>query len=104
MARDRDNSKDETATAKGREKKRSNKKERKALRKSKAEKEAREQGREEKAAGQASSLEKQTVLDLLDNPETKGRGLVAGNREKKEQVTGPHATTRGECSGQKRSS
>jgi hypothetical protein len=99
-ARVEDNLKAKTAPAKGREKKRSNKKERKALRKSKAEGE-RAQEREVKAEGQVSSLERQAVLDLLDNPEAKGRGLVGGNREKKEQGTGPHATSGGECSGQK---
>ncbi len=65
------------------------------------EKEASEQEREEGATGQTSGLEKQTALDLLNNPEAKGRGLVDGNREKKEQATGSQATSRGECSGQK---
>ncbi len=101
LAKNRDNSKDEAASAKGKEKKRNKKKEKKALGKSKVEKEASRQEREEGATGQTSSLEKQAVLDLLDNPEAKGRGLVAGNREKKEQVTGSQATSRRECSGQK---
>ncbi len=65
------------------------------------EKEAGGQEREEGAMGQTSGLEKQSALDLLDNPEAKGRGLVDGNREKKEQVMGPQVTSRGECSGQK---
>jgi hypothetical protein len=97
----RDNSKDEAASAKGKEKKRNKKKEKKALRKSKVEKEASEQERKERAAGLTSNLEEQTALDLLNNPEAKGRGLVAGNQEKKEQVTRSQATSRGECSGQK---
>ncbi len=67
----RDNSKDEAASAKGKEKKRNKKKEKKALRKSRVAKEASEQEREEGAAGRTSSLEKQTVLDLLNNPEAK---------------------------------
>jgi hypothetical protein len=101
LARDRGNSKDEATSARGKEKKRNKKKEKKASGKSKVEKEASGQERGEGAAGQAGGLEKQTALDLLNNPEAKGRGLVDGNREKKEQVTGPQATSRGECSGQK---
>ncbi len=99
--KNRDNSKSEEATAKGKEKKRNRKKERKALEKSTAEKEAGGQEKKEGATGQTSGLEKQTALDLVNNPEAKGRGLVDGSREKKEQVTGPQATSGGECSGQK---
>ncbi len=97
----RDNSKDEAAYAKGKEKKGNKKKEKKALKKSKVAKEASGQEKKEGAAGLPSSPEKQAALDLLNNPEAKGRGLVAGHREKKEQVTRPQATSGGECSGQK---
>jgi hypothetical protein len=100
-AKDRDNSKDEAASARGKKKKRNEKKEKKALGKSKMEKETCGQEREKGATGQASGLEKQTALDLLNNPEAKGRGLVDGNREKKEQAPGSQATSREECSGQK---
>ncbi len=99
--KNRDNSKSEAATAKGKEKKRNRKKEKKALEKSKVEKEAGGQGKKEGATDQTSGLGQQTAPDLINNPEAKGRGLVDGNREKKEQVTGPQATSGGECSGQK---
>jgi hypothetical protein len=52
-------------------------------------------------AGLTSNLEKQSALNLLNNPEAKGRGLAADNREKKKQVAGSQTTSRGECSGQK---
>ncbi len=97
----RENSRNEAASAKGKEKKRNKKKEKKALKKSSAAKGASEREREEGAAGLISNLEEQTALDLLNNPEAKGRGLVAKNREKKEQVTRSQATSRGECAGQK---
>jgi rubredoxin len=100
-AENRDNPRDEAAVARGREKKRSKKKGKKASGKNKTEKEAGKQGRKEGATGQTSELEKQAALDLLNNPEAKGRGLVDGNREKKEQATGSQATSRGECSGRK---
>ncbi len=99
--KNRDNSKSEAATAKGKEKKRNRKKERKALEKSKAEEGAGGQERREEATSRASGLGKQTVPDLVNNPEAKGRGLVDGKQEKKEQVTGPQTTSGGECSGQK---
>jgi hypothetical protein len=99
--KNRDSPKSEAATAKGKEKKRNKKKERKAPEKSIAKKEAGGQERKEEATGQASGLEKQAALDLANNPEAKGRGLVDGSREKKEQVTRPQATSGGECSGQK---
>ncbi len=97
----RENSRNEAASAKGKEKKRNKKKEKKALKKSKAVKGASEREGEKGAAGLTSNLEKQTALDLLNNPEAKGRGLVADNREEKEQVTRSQTTSRGECSGQK---
>jgi hypothetical protein len=87
------------ATANGKEKKKNRKKERKALGKNTAEKEAGGRERKEGATGLANSLEKKPALDLANNPEAKGRGLVVGGREKKEQVTGPQATSGGECSG-----
>ncbi len=99
--KNRDNSKDKAASAKGKEKKRDKRKEKKALGKSKEKKKANGQERGEGATGQTSGLEKQTALDLLNNPEVKGRGLVDDNREKKEQATGSQVTSRGECSRQK---
>jgi hypothetical protein len=81
--------------------KRNKKKEKKALKKSKAAKGNGEQEGEKGAAGLTSNLERQTALDLLNNPEAKGRGLVASNREKKEPVTRSQTISRGECSGQK---
>jgi hypothetical protein len=99
-ARDEDNPKAKTAPAKGRGKKRSNKKEKKALKKSQARVE-RAQEREVEVTGQASSLERQEIPDLLDNPEAKGRGLVDGNQEKKNRGARPHATSGEEWSGQK---
>jgi hypothetical protein len=100
-AKDRNNLKDGAASARGKKKKRNEKKEKKALGKSKMDKETSGQEREMGATGQANGLGKQTALDLLNNPEAKGRGLVDGSQEKKEQASGPQATSRGECSGQK---
>jgi hypothetical protein len=97
----KDDFKSEAATVKGKEKKRNKRKERKARETSKAEKEAGGQEKKEKATNQASRLVRQTAPDPANNPEAKGRGLVDGDREKKEQVTGPQATSGGECSGQK---
>ncbi len=99
--KNRGNSKGEAATAKGKEKKKNRKKERKAPEKGTAEKEAGGREKKEGATGQTNSLEKQPAPDLVNNPEAKGRGLVDGSRERKEQVTGPLATSGGECSGQK---
>jgi hypothetical protein len=93
-------SRNEVASTRGQEKRKNRKKE-KTLKKSKAAKGASEQEREKGAAGTTSDREKQSALDLLDNPEAKGRGLVADNRGKKEQVAGSQTTPRGECSGQK---
>jgi hypothetical protein len=101
LAVNRDNSKDEAVSAKGKEKKRDKKREKKALRKSRVAKKASEQEKKEGAAGLSCNPEKQVARDLLNNPEAKGRGLVAGHRGKKEQVTRPQATSGGECSGQK---
>ncbi len=95
------NSKNEAASAKGQEKRRNKKKERKALRKSKAAEGASGQEGVKGTAGPTSNPEKQSALDLLNNPEAKGRGLVADNREEQEQVTGSQTTSRGECSGRK---
>jgi hypothetical protein len=100
-AKNKDNARSEAATAKGKEKKKSRRKEKKALEKSKAEKKAGGQEKKEGATDRASRLEKQTAPDLVNNPEAKGRGLVDEDRDKKEQVTGPQATSGGECSGQK---
>ncbi len=98
----RDNPNGEAAIAKSKEKKRSKKKKKKALKKkSEAEKEASEQEKKEGVAGLACNGEKQTALDLLNNPEAKGRGLAAGHHGKREQVTRSQATSGGECSGQK---
>ncbi len=96
--KNRDNSRDKAASAKGKEKKRNKKKGKKVLGKSKAEKKAGGHEREKGVTDQTSGLEKQTALDLLNNPEAKGRGLIDGNQEKKEQVTGSQATSRGDCS------
>jgi hypothetical protein len=60
---------------------------------------AQEEGKN--TAGLTSNQGKQAAPDLLSNPEAKGRGLVAGNREKEESVTRSKTTPRGECSGQK---
>jgi hypothetical protein len=95
------NSRNEAASANGQEKRRNKKKEKKALKKSKAAKGASERGGEKGTADLTNNLEKQSALDLLNNPEAKGRGLVASNREKKGQAAGSQMTSRGECSGQK---
>ncbi len=95
------NSKNEAASTKNQEKRRNKKKERKALKKSKEAEGASEQEGKKGTAGLTSSLKKQSALDLLNNPEAKGRGLGVDNREEKEQVAGSQTTSRGECSGQK---
>jgi hypothetical protein len=59
------------------------------------------QGKGRGAAGLTSNQGRQAAPDLLSNPEAKGRGLVAGDREKEESVTRSKTTPRGECSGQK---
>jgi hypothetical protein len=51
---------------------------------------------------QASRLVRQTAPDLADNPEAKGRGLAGGDREKKEQVTGPQPTQEGSVPDRRR--
>jgi hypothetical protein len=94
-------SRNKAASTRGQEKRKNRKKEKKALKKSKAAKGASEQEREKGTSGTTSDREKQSALDLLNNPEAKGRGLVADNRGKKEQVAGLQTTPRGECSGQK---
>jgi hypothetical protein len=100
-AKDKDDVKSKAVTVKSKEKKRSKKKEKKALEESKTVKEVSEQEKKGRTSGQASELGKQMAPDLADNPEAKGRGLTSGNHDKKEQVTGPQATSGGECSGQK---
>ncbi len=49
----------------------------------------------------AGSMERQVASDLAHNPEAKGRGLAEDVQQRKEQATGPPATSGGECSGQK---
>jgi hypothetical protein len=71
-------SRDRTASVKGKKKKKNEKKAKRALRKSRATEEIGKQEKKEGAAGLPSNLEKQTALDLLNNPEAKGRGLVDG--------------------------
>jgi hypothetical protein len=97
----KDDFESKAATAKGKERKRGRKKERKALEESKAEKKVNRQEKKAGATNQASRPVRQTAPDLANNPEAKGRGLVDGDCEKKEQVTGPQPTSGGECSGQK---
>ncbi len=97
----RENSRGEAASARGKEMKRNKKKEKKALKKSKAVKGDGEQRGEKGAAGLTSNPEKRTALDLLDNPEAKGRGLIASDRDKEEPATRSQTTSRGECFGQK---
>jgi hypothetical protein len=94
-------SRNEAASTRGQEKKKNRKKEKKALKKSKAAMGASKQEGEKRTAGTTSDREKPSALNLLTNPEAKGRGLIADSREKKEQVAGSQTTPRGECSGQK---
>jgi hypothetical protein len=89
----------EAASARGQEKRRNRKKEQKALKKGKAAKGASGQEGEKGTASITRNRERQPALDLLNNPEAKGRGLIADDREKKEQVAGSQTTPRGECSG-----
>ncbi len=93
--------KSKAAPAKGKEGKKNRKKEKKALGKGLAGRVADGRVKEERATSLADGLEKQPAPDLANNPEAKGRGLAEGNQEKKEQATGPQATSGGECSGQK---
>jgi hypothetical protein len=86
---DKDDFKSEAATAKGKEKRKNRKKERKARETSKAGKKTGGQEEKEKTTNQASRPARQAAPDLANNPEAKGRGLVDGERDKKEQITGP---------------
>ncbi len=94
-----DASKNEAATTKGKEKKRNRKKEKKVLGKNMAREETGERAEKEGATSQTNGLKKQPAPDIVNNPEAKGRELVGGDQEKKEQVTRPQATSGGECSG-----
>jgi hypothetical protein len=91
----------EAASVRSQEKRRSKKKEKRALKKSKAAKEASKRGGARGTAGSADNTVRRSALDLLNNPEAKGRGLAADDRERKEQVAESQTTSRGECSGQK---
>ncbi len=93
--------KEKVAVTEGKEKKRGKKKERKALKGGEAGRKARGQGREERAEGPACNRKEQAALDLLNNPETKGRGLGANQHAEEEEVTRLRATSGGEFSGQK---
>jgi hypothetical protein len=90
------------APANGKEKKKNGKKERKVLGKNTAEKKTGRQERKEGAADLANGLKRKPALDLANNPEAKGRGLVDSGQEKEEQVARPQGTSGGECSGQKK--
>jgi hypothetical protein len=100
-AEDKNDVKSKVVTARNKEKKRNKKKERKALEERRTVREVDEQEKKERASNPASKLGKQTAPDFADNPEAKGRGLASGNQDKKEQATGPQATSGGEYSGQK---
>ncbi len=97
----KESSRSKAASAKSKKTKRDKKKEKKALKKGKAAEEEGKKGRGEGVAGLTSNPEKRTAPDLLYNPETKGRGLVAGNRGEEEETTRAQTTPIGECSGQK---
>jgi hypothetical protein len=56
----------------------------------------------EGAADLANGLKREPALNIANNPEAKGRGLVDGGREEEKQAAGPQATSVGECSGQKK--
>ncbi len=90
------------APANGKERKKNRKKEKKVLGKNPAEKETGGRETKEGTANSASSLKREPALNLANNPEAKGRGLVDGGREEEEQAAGPQATSGGECSGQKK--
>jgi hypothetical protein len=98
-ARGRDDLKSEAATAKGKKKKRNRKKEKEALGQTVVREETGERAEEEGAVSRANGSKKLPAPDIVNNPEAKGRGLVGGDRGKKEQVTRPQATSGGECSG-----
>ncbi len=90
--------KGKTAPAKG---KKNRSKGKKAHGKGLAERTANERMKEERATDSAGGLEKQPAPDPANNPEAKNRGLAESNQQEKEQVTGTHTTSGGECSGQK---
>jgi hypothetical protein len=96
-----EDSKNEAASGRSQEKRRSKKKEKRALKKSKAAKEASKQGGAKGTTGPTDNTVRPSAPDLLNNPEAKGRGLAANNRENEEQVAESQTTSRGECSGQK---
>jgi hypothetical protein len=90
--------KGKTAPAKG---KKNRSKGKKAHGKGLAERTANERMREERATSSAGGLEKQPAPDPANNPKAKNRGLAESDQQEKEQVTGTHTTSGGECSGQK---
>jgi hypothetical protein len=65
----------EAASVRSQEKRRSKKKEKRALKKSKAAKGASKRGGARGTAGSANNTVRPSALDLLNNPEAKGRGL-----------------------------
>jgi hypothetical protein len=98
---DKEGSKGKVASAKNKKTKRDKKKEKKALKKGKAVKEEGKQGVDEDTASLTSNPEKRTAPDLLNNPEAKGRGLIAGDREEEEPAARSQTTSREVCSEQK---
>jgi hypothetical protein len=52
-------------------------------------------------AGLTDNMVRSSALDLLNNPEAKGRGLATNDGERTEQVAESQTTSRGECSKQK---
>ncbi len=99
---DREGSRGKAASAKNKKTKRDKKKEKKALKKGKTAKEEGKQGGGEDATGLTSNPEKRTAPDLLNNPEAKGRGLIAGSREEEEPVTRSQTTSRGSVPDRRR--
>jgi hypothetical protein len=60
------------------------------------------QKEEENTASLTSKQGKQAALDLLSNPEAKGRGLINNDRTETEARPRSTTTSIGECSGQKK--
>ncbi len=64
---------------------------------------AKEEVKEGAGSGSTSNQKERVAPDLNGHPEAKGRGVAAGDQEKRECSTGVQPTSGGECSQQKMS-
>jgi hypothetical protein len=99
LAGSKEDPKNKTAPAKSKEKKKNKKK---TFKGNKVAIKIGAQKEEENTANLTSKQGKQAALDLLSNPEAKGRGLINNDRTEMESRPRSTMTSRGECSRQKK--